>query len=106
MDIGSAVGRAFGISEEQLRQMPNYATSPAFDAVERLVLDLAVAMAATPADVPPELVDRLRQHFDEAQLVELTSAIAWENYRARFNRVFRVGPAGFSEGAYCVLPER
>jgi alkylhydroperoxidase family enzyme len=63
-------------------------------------------MAQAPVDVPEELGKRLREHFDEAQLVELASAIAWENYRARFNRVFGVGPAGFSEGAYCVLPER
>jgi hypothetical protein len=39
--------------------------------------------------------------------VELAAAIAWENYRARFNRVFGVRPLGFSgEGAFCALPER
>lgn len=70
------------------------------------MLDLAVAMTQTPADVPSDLVDRLRQELDEAQLVELTAAIAWEHYRARFNRVFGVRAAGFSEGAFCVLPER
>ena len=69
-------------------------------------LDLAVAITKTPTDIPPELARRLREHFDEAQLVELAAAIAWENYRARFNRVFGVRPAGFSEGAFCVLPER
>lgn len=70
------------------------------------MLDLAVAMAQTPTAVPNALRARLREHFDEAQLVELSAAIAWEHYRARFNRVFDVQPAGFSEGAICVLPER
>ena len=70
------------------------------------MLDLAVAMAKAPADIPAELTARLRQRFDEAQLVELAAAIAWENYRARFNRVFGVRSVGFSEGAFCVLPER
>jgi len=70
------------------------------------VLDLAVAMARTPCDVPEELRGRLRARLDEAQLVELTAAIAWEHYRSRFNRVFGVQPVGFSEGAFCVLPER
>ena len=42
----------------------------------------------------------------EAELVELTSSIAWENYRARFNRPFLIGPSGFSAGAFCPLPER
>jgi alkylhydroperoxidase family enzyme len=95
-----------GISEEQLLDLGRYQSSPAFDPVERLVVDLAVEMAKTPADVPRDLVDRLRQHFDEAQLVELAAAIAWEHYRARFNRVFGIRSAGFSEGAFCVLPER
>ena len=49
---------------------------------------------------------KLRQRFDEAQLVELAAAIAWKNYRARFNRVFGVRPVGFCEGAFCALPER
>jgi alkylhydroperoxidase family enzyme len=96
-----------GVSEEQLRDLHCYETSAAFDPVERLVLDLAVVLAQIPSDVPDELGKRLREHFDEAQLVELASAIAWENYRARFNRVFGIGPGGFSgEGDYCVLPER
>jgi alkylhydroperoxidase family enzyme len=101
------VSRALGISEQQLRDLDRYQTSPAFDALERLVLDLAVAMARTPADIPTALTENLRRHFDEGQLVELAAAIAWENYRARFNRVFGVRAAGFvSDGAFCVLPER
>jgi alkylhydroperoxidase family enzyme len=63
-------------------------------------------MAWTPPTMPPGLTERLRRQFDEAQLVELAASIAWEHYRARFNRVFCVQPSGFSEGAYCVLPER
>ena len=100
------MGRAFGVSEEQLRELGRYESSAAFDPQERLVLDLAVAMAATPCDVPEELRVRLRERFHEAQLVELAAAIAWEHHRSRFNRVFGVQPAGFSEGAFCVLPER
>jgi len=94
-----------GIDEQQLLDLPRYQTSAAFSPLERLVLDLSVAMARTPADVPAELRARLDQHLDQAQQVELAAAIAWENYRARFNRVFGVRPAGFSEGAFCVLPE-
>ena len=56
--------------------------------------------------ISDELRTRLHATFDEAELVELASAIAWENQRARFNRVFDVASGGFSEGAYCVLPER
>lgn len=70
------------------------------------MLDLAVEMAKTPVSVPGELMAQLRGCFDEAQLVELVAAIAWENYRARFNLPFGVGPVGFSAGAVCAVPER
>ena len=51
------------------------------------------------------MVDTLRRDLNEEQLVELTAMISWENFRARFNRGFDVADQGFSEGAYCVLPE-
>jgi uncharacterized protein YndB with AHSA1/START domain len=47
----------------------------------------------------------LRNHFDEAQLVELTHHIALENMRGRVNMAFGVGAAGFSEGMVCAVPD-
>jgi hypothetical protein len=38
--------------------------------------------------------------------VELTATIAWENYRARFDHAFGIEAQGFSEGAFCAVPER
>ena len=77
----------------------------AFTDVEKLVLRLAVAMTRTPASVDDELFAALRREFSEPQLVELATAIAWENHRARFNRTFGVLAEGFSQGAFCPLPE-
>jgi alkylhydroperoxidase family enzyme len=94
-----------GVTEEQLRDLSRYRESPAFSEEERVVIELAVEMTGSPVKIPPELQKRLRRYFDEPQLVELAATIAWENYRARFNRVFGVRPVGFSEGAYCLLPE-
>jgi alkylhydroperoxidase family enzyme len=70
------------------------------------VLDYATAMTETPSTVPDELFAALRERFTERQLVELTSAIATENYRARFNWAFGIGPQGFTQGGACALPER
>jgi len=70
------------------------------------VLDYSAAMTQTPVDIPDEVFDRLQQHFNEPQMVELTAMIAWENYRARFNHAFGIEAQGFSENAYCPLPER
>ena len=103
MDIGSAVGRAKGLTEEKLRALPDYETSPKFDERERTVLRYADAMTLTPVEVPDALFNALRRWFDERQLVELTSALAWENYRARFDHAFGIEAEGFSTGA-CVLP--
>jgi len=70
------------------------------------VLRLTVALTRTPANVSDELFAALRRDFSERQMVELTAAIAWENYRARFNRTFGIEAAGFSHGKFCPLPER
>jgi len=70
------------------------------------VLEYADAMTSTPVEVSDALFAQLAERFSEAALVELTSAIAWENYRARFNHAFGIEGENFSEGAVCALPVR
>jgi alkylhydroperoxidase family enzyme len=94
-----------GIIEEELRNLTRYRESDVFDSTEKLVLDLAVAMTRTPPVISDELFGQLQEQFTTAQLVELVNAIANENLKGRFNRVFRCEPAGFSEGTYCPMPE-
>jgi AhpD family alkylhydroperoxidase len=105
IDISSSLSGEAGVTEAQLRALPEYRTSPEFDELQRLVLDLAVGMTRTPVDVSDALFARLREHFDEAQLVELANEIAIENYRARFNWMFGIGSQNFTEGSYCARPE-
>ncbi len=100
------MGRKQGVTEAQLLELAAFETSASFTALEKLVLRYAVAMTQTPVEVPDELFAALRQHFDPRQMVELTSAIAWENYRARFDHAFGIEAEGFSTGAVCVLPAR
>lgn len=69
------------------------------------MLRLVIALTRTPSDVSDELFAAIRVEFSERDLVELTSAIAWENYRARFNRTFAIEAEGFSKGQFCPLPE-
>src|SRR5262245_57931420 len=104
MDIGSAVGRRHGVREEQLLDLPHFETSPAFSEVEKLVLRYATLMTETPVEVPDELFAELRQHFNPHRVVELTSAIAWENYRSRSNHAFDIEAEGYSAGAVCAVP--
>ena len=53
-----------------------------------------------PHDVSDELFERLREHYSEAEIVELAYIVALENFRSRFNRTLRVE----AQGLYCVLP--
>lgn len=105
IDIGSQIGRRGGLSDEELLALPTYRASDLFTEREKLVLDYAVGMSRTPVDVPDELFDRLREHLDEGQVVELTHLIALENMRGRFNLALSIGAAGFSEGMVCAVPE-
>ena len=58
---------------------------------ELLVIELADAMVQTPSNISDDLYARLREKFSEEQLLQLSAQFAFENYRARLNRVFDVG---------------
>jgi len=62
-----------------------------FSDVEKLVIELADEMANTPSNISDDLYACLRDKFSEEQLLQLSGQIAFENYRARLNRVFDVG---------------
>jgi alkylhydroperoxidase family enzyme len=73
----------------------------AFSPPEQVLVRLADALTATPADVDDGLYAELRTHFSEEALIELGADIAQENYRARWNRLFDVG----SDELYCPIPD-
>ena len=104
LDFGSWLARG-GVTEEQLRELHRHGESEAFTPLEHLVLEYADAASATPSAVDDELVAQLRTHLDDPQMIELTTAIALENYRARFNHALGLAPEGFSTGGFCPRPE-
>ena len=106
LDFGSYLAQRSGCSVEKLRELPGWRESASFSELERLVLDYAEAMTRTPVEVSDEQFARLREHFDERQMVELTMAIALENLYSRSNWAFGLEGEGFSDGRYCVVPDR
>lgn len=98
------MGRASGITTAQIANLSNYPTDFNFSELERLVLEYADGMTRTPVEVSDALFARLRERFSDPELVELTSAIAWENYRARFDHAFGIEAENFTEGAVCAMP--
>jgi alkylhydroperoxidase family enzyme len=83
------VGRKAGLSDEKLRAVLGDDSSP-FNEIERLVIELADAMVTAPANISDDLYARLSKEFSEEQLMQLSAHIGFENYRARWNRVFDV----------------
>lgn len=104
IDLGSEVARRWGLTDDELLALADYRTSPLFSEVDKLVLNYAEGMSFTPVKVPADLVERLREHFDEAEIVELTHVVALENLRARFNLALGIEAAAFSQGRVCALP--
>lgn len=97
------MSRREGLSDRQLAELADFETSDAFTELQKRVLRYAEALTQTPACVSQELFDSLREHFNPRQLVELTAAIAWENFRARCNRGFGIEAEGFTQGAACPI---
>ncbi len=92
------MSRKEGLTEEKLGALPDYEGASVFAPEEMAVLRYADAIADTPVHVSDEVYADLAEHYDEEQIVEITSAIAWEHYRARFNHALGVEAEGFSEG--------
>lgn len=57
------------------------------------MLELSESATVSQPVVGDALFSRLQTHFSEAQIVELAGEIAFENFRARFNRIFDIQPA-------------
>jgi AhpD family alkylhydroperoxidase len=106
LDFGSMLAHNSGVPADDLKELSTWRSSSRFDELDKLVLGYAEAMTRTPVEVTDEQFAALREHFDETQMVELTMAIAAENLFCRTNWALGIEGEGFSEGMYCVVPER
>ena len=105
VDLGSQICRNSGLSDDELLALARYRQSELFTEPEKLALDYAVAVMRTPVEVTDELFTRLKEHFSDEQLVEITALLTVVNLD-RFNAAFGIGSAGFSEGMVCLAPDR
>lgn len=97
VDINSAVLARRGVSMEKIDALPCWRDSPLFDDEERLALAYAEAMTLN--TVEDDLRRRLKRHWDEDAIVELTGLIAFQNLSSKFNAALDVPAQGF-----CRLP--
>jgi len=90
MDMHAAVGGKVGLSQVKIQAALGPDESEELSERERIALEYADRVSATPVDVPDEFFEILKDHFSEREILELTSYIAHENYNAKMNRPLRV----------------
>ena len=86
---------------EKLAEVATWRDSKLFSEAERVALEYAECITYTDRQVDDALFARVKQHFTEAQIVELTAAVALENFRSKFNPALGIEAQGF-----CMVPKR
>ncbi|MGH7363094.1 MAG: carboxymuconolactone decarboxylase family protein [Candidatus Methylomirabilales bacterium] len=96
MDIRHAVGVKAGIPEETLAALASYKESPRFTEREKAALEFSERTTRDDQEVSEECFNRVRQHFSQPQIVELTFIIGYQTFASKFAKAFRLAPQGFS----------
>ncbi len=105
LDFGTRTSEKLGVTDEQLRALPDYEHSPLFSEEERAVLRYADAMTRIPVQVPDALFSALKAFSTDRQILEITAAIAWENFHARVNHALDLEAEGVA-GRVCLVPDQ
>lgn len=74
-----------GISEEKVAAVWDYQTSPLYSEAERVALDYALAAGSVPNAVDAPLMQRMKAHWSENQIVEILGAICLYGFLNRWN---------------------
>jgi alkylhydroperoxidase family enzyme len=104
-DFGYYEGIQSGVDPRKVRDVPQWRESRVYSDQERVVLEYAEAATATPVRLDDDLVERLHQVFDDAQIVELAAWVALENYRSRINAGLGLRSQGFAESCEVIPVE-
>lgn len=96
MDIRHAVGVKVGVPAEKLADVLVFQESPRFSARERAALQFCERTIRDDLEVTEECLARVREHFTEAEIVELTFIIGYQTFASKFAKVWKLTPQGFS----------
>jgi len=80
---------------EKVADVLTWRDSKLFSPAERLALEYAERITYTDRQVDDAFFAELKKHFTEPQIVELTAAVALENFRSKFNPPLGVEAQGF-----------
>ena len=96
MDIRHAVGVKQGVPAEKLTDVLTYRESPHFDERERAAMEFCERTIRDDLDMSDECLMRLREHFSQAEIVELTFIIGYQTFASKFSKALKLAPQGFS----------
>ncbi len=101
LDMHSQDARAEGESEQRLHTLAAWREAPFFDERERAALEWTEAVTlVADTHVPDEVYERVRQHFSEEELIDLTLAVTQINVWNRLNVAFRTVAGNYRPGMY------
>lgn len=75
----------YGAEQEQLDNIWNYRSHPAFSEAERAALDFALAASQVPNAVSADIKAHLYEHWNEGEIVEILGVISLFGYLNRWN---------------------
>jgi len=84
---------------DKVAEVVNWRDSTLFSPTERLALEYAERITYTDRSVDDAFFAELKRHFSEAQIVELTAAVALENFRSKYTV-----PLGVEAQGFCMVP--
>jgi uncharacterized peroxidase-related enzyme len=79
-----------GVSPAGVDRLLDYQDHPELDEVDRLVVEYAIAATERPNRLPDAIFTRLKRHFTEAQIVELTLRITLCGFFNKFNDALQI----------------
>ena len=74
-----------GIDPAKVDAIWEYQTSPLYSEAERVALDFAIAASSVPNAVDDELFARMRKHWSDDDIVEITGVISLFGFMNRWN---------------------
>ena len=99
MDIRHAVGVKENIDEETLGALHDWRTSDHFSGREKAALELTEEIVADDREVSDACFARVREHFSEADVLELVFVVGYQVFASKFAKAFRLAPQGFAARA-------
>jgi AhpD family alkylhydroperoxidase len=104
LDFGNYMAQREGIPGDKLSSVMDHAVSPLFSPAERVALAYAEAVTAPGSRVSDELFGRLREHYSDQEVVDLTVTVAMQNFANRVNIPLGVESQGFTTAALQAQP--